>query len=142
MSSDSDINNPSGEKFRHDEWIGTGRVLPADPNAIPAGLGKLFESLQDVPLTVKALYPSPDLDVKSFLAFVLPERTYSLPKISADACFSRYIPNEGGEILFSRPLPSRRFIDKLFVQFQQAVLDNMLTMATSGLYWRQVRNWA
>ena len=49
MSSDSDINNSSGEKFRHDEWIGTGRVLPADPNAIPAGLGKLFESLQDVP---------------------------------------------------------------------------------------------
>ena len=128
MSSDSDINNPSGEKFRHDEWIGTGRVLPADPNAIPAGLGKLFESLQDVPLTVKAMYPSPDLDVKSFLAFVLPERTYSLPKISADACFSHYIPNEGGEILFSRPLPSRRFIDKLFVRFQQAVLDKMTAL--------------
>ena len=55
MSSDSDIDHPSSENFTLEEWIGTGRVLPADPNAIPTNLTKLFESLQDVPRTVKAI---------------------------------------------------------------------------------------
>ena len=128
MSSDSDIDHSSSENFTLEEWIGTGRVLPADPNAIPTNLTKLFESLQDVPRTVKAMYPSPDLDVKNFLTFVLPERTYSLPKIHVDTCFSHCMPNESGEILISRPLPPRHFIDKLGLRFQQAVLDKMTAL--------------
>lgn len=38
MSSDSDIDSPSCEIFRREEWIGTGRRLPTDPNSIPTGL--------------------------------------------------------------------------------------------------------
>ncbi|KAF8692616.1 hypothetical protein AX14_002429 [Amanita brunnescens Koide BX004] len=124
MSSDSDIDN----SFRLEEWVGTGRALPGDPNAIPANLTKLFESLQDIPRTVKAMYPSPDLEVKSFLTFVLPERTYSLPKIRIDTCFSDCMPNKSSEILISHPLPPRRFINELGLRFQQAVLDKMTAL--------------
>ena len=129
MSSDSDIETPSCETFRHEEWIGTGRKLPTDPNAIPSGLAKLFETLQHIPGIIKGLqYPATDLDVETFLAFAIPKQTHALPKISIDSCFSQSIPNESEEIICSRPLPPRHFIDKLNDRFRQAILDGMTAL--------------
>ena len=129
MSSDSDIDSPSCEIFRREEWIGTGRRLPTDPNSIPTGLAKLFEMLLRVPSAVKALqYPPADLDIKQFLAFAIPEQTHALPKIPVGSCFSHSIPNESEETLCSRPLPPRHFIEKLYDQFRQAILDGMTAL--------------
>ena len=141
-SSSEDIDSPSGEDFRQNEWIGVGRILPIRPNDIPIGLANFFAMLLDVPATVKTThYPSTGLNIDRFLAFPLPKETHSLPKIPVDEWFSHVVPNEHEELFVTRPLPAWNFLDKLYDRFCQAVLDGAKSIVDPAFPWSYLPLW-
>ena len=123
---DSEVEDVIPIPFIRDNWIGKGRKVPT-PGDTPIGLANYFTTVKEVPENVKNIYYADiHLNVEDFLKIKLPARTYALPGITIEQCFSKNGPNE---IIFEnfdkRTLPPRRFVEKLNAHFRQAVLDGM-----------------
>ena len=89
------------------------------PGETPMGLANYFTAVKEVPENIKSkYYAHTHLNVKDFLKIKLPVRTYALPAISIERCFSINDPKEiPFENLNKHTLPPRH-ASNIVVRYQ------------------------
>src|SRR6266545_2194270 len=125
MSDILDITEDSPH-FCKEEWIGKGLVYPKDPLKVDLGLAHYCKSQLKIPLHIhQSYFPREILTVEAFLNYKLPKLTISLVAVKTMCCFHACKPNDNGSQLGQHSIPSKVWIQEMYMQINQAVLDGM-----------------
>jgi hypothetical protein len=113
-------------QFRKEEWIGKGLIYPKDPQKLDLGLAYYCQSQLEIPTHIQHIYfPHENLSVEAFLVHQLPNVVISLVAIKTVLCFHPCRPNDDERQLGKRDIPSKIWIQAMYTEFNQAVLDGM-----------------
>jgi len=110
--------------FNKEEWINKGLVYPKDPQKVDLGLAYYCQSQLEIPPHILQNYfPNKHLPVKALLIYNLPKVAISLVAVKATHCFHARKPNDDGIQLGQRNIPSEAWVNTMYMQFNQAILD-------------------
>jgi len=110
--------------FNKEEWINKGLVYPKDPQKVDLGLAYYCQSqLKIPPHILQNYFPNKHLPVKALLIYNLPKVAISLVAVKATHCFHARKPNDDGIQLGQRNIPSEAWVNTMYMQFNQAILD-------------------
>jgi hypothetical protein len=99
-------------------------VYPIDSQKVNLGLAYYCQSQLEIPLPILQNYfPNKNLQVKALLIYNLPKVTISLVVVKATHCFHTRKPNDDGIQLGQRNIPSEAWVNAMYMQFNQAILD-------------------